>query len=390
MTVNPRMDISDNTPEAEAQIPHPSANAPSFTGGIGAPKGMVRRDMLMLLGGAGVAGLAAYLGLRHKGKKLREMSEAELMAAMSVHLKFTRKENGDLSYNRKLPDDRRVESYNPHDNVVGKPFTTLKIEGDDDKFASAIFPKDIQSSQEVEFLRVVRAKTAVQNFDGDSCGGGPLFEEVEIMGETIPVTSNMVKFENIKTPEGKDERHIILDINGWRFICPVPWSLVRANIDTTRSQHLSFIFEGNATKSGSQPAKSETTEPEHKPPHDHKPPKPDHPVDAPEKKVGTVHAFDGHNFGKEVLKSELPVLVDFYADWCGPCKYMAPLIDEYAGQFAGKAKFGKVNIDDSPALERKYNHTGHIPYFALFKGGKLVDYVEGADEEALARMLKSL
>ena len=75
------------------------------------------------------------------------------------------------------------------------------------------------------------------------------------------------------------------------------------------------------------------------------------------------------NFETEVLKAEGPVLVDFYADWCGPCKAMAPFIDELSGQLDGKLKVVKVNIDDNPHAPTKYGVRG-IPTFMIFKGGE--------------------
>ena len=72
------------------------------------------------------------------------------------------------------------------------------------------------------------------------------------------------------------------------------------------------------------------------------------------------------NFEEEVLKSKLPVLVDFSADWCGPCKMMAPMIDEFADEYEGELKVGKINVDQSPEIAQKYNVMS-IPMFAFFK-----------------------
>lgn len=83
------------------------------------------------------------------------------------------------------------------------------------------------------------------------------------------------------------------------------------------------------------------------------------------------------NFEAEVISSDIPVLVDFWATWCGPCKAIAPLIDELAADFAGKAKVGKVNVDDNPKTPGKYGVRG-IPTLLVFKGGELVDQVVGA------------
>ena len=75
------------------------------------------------------------------------------------------------------------------------------------------------------------------------------------------------------------------------------------------------------------------------------------------------------NFEKEVLKSEKPVLVDFYADWCGPCNAMAPVIEELAKELEGKVKVGKINVDENPDIAVEYNVMS-IPTLIVFKNGK--------------------
>ena len=79
--------------------------------------------------------------------------------------------------------------------------------------------------------------------------------------------------------------------------------------------------------------------------------------------------LSSENFEKEVLKSEKPVLVDFYADWCGPCNAMAPVIEELATELDGKAKVGKINVDENSDIAVEYNVMS-IPTLIVFKNGK--------------------
>ena len=89
------------------------------------------------------------------------------------------------------------------------------------------------------------------------------------------------------------------------------------------------------------------------------------------------YTFNSQNFEEEVLKSKLPVLVDFSADWCGPCKRMAPMIDEFADIYEGELKVGKINVDMSPDIAQKYNVMS-IPMFAFFKDGEVIETAVGA------------
>ncbi len=82
------------------------------------------------------------------------------------------------------------------------------------------------------------------------------------------------------------------------------------------------------------------------------------------------------NFSKEVLESATPVLVDFWAEWCGPCKMIAPVLDELAGEYDGRVKIGKVNIDNDQALAAQYNVRA-IPTLLLFKQGQVAEQVVG-------------
>ncbi|TCT12270.1 thioredoxin [Natranaerovirga pectinivora] len=88
-------------------------------------------------------------------------------------------------------------------------------------------------------------------------------------------------------------------------------------------------------------------------------------------------AFTDSNFENEVLQSNVPVLVDFYADWCGPCKMMSPVIDELAKEFEGKAKIGKLNVDQNGVIAQKYKVMS-IPTMLVIKDGQVVDTIVGA------------
>ena len=83
------------------------------------------------------------------------------------------------------------------------------------------------------------------------------------------------------------------------------------------------------------------------------------------------------NFDQEVLNSELPVMVDFWAVWCGPCKVLGPIVDELANEYEGKLKVGKVNVDENNQLARRYGIMS-IPTLKFFKGGKVVGELIGA------------
>jgi thioredoxin 1 len=108
--------------------------------------------------------------------------------------------------------------------------------------------------------------------------------------------------------------------------------------------------------------------------------------------LGVLEVSDA-TFDQEVLKSEQPVLVDFWAEWCGPCKAIAPTVDALAAKYAGQLKVIKVNVDHNGATPSRYGIRG-IPALLLFKGGKVADQIVGyvpqdVIEEKVQRLLAS-
>jgi thioredoxin 1 len=93
-------------------------------------------------------------------------------------------------------------------------------------------------------------------------------------------------------------------------------------------------------------------------------------------RVSTLKHFDGPSFEADVLQSKVPVVVDFYADWCGPCQMMAPLVERLADEFAGQVTVGKLNTDDNQEIAIRYGIMG-IPTLGLFRDGQLVDRIIG-------------
>lgn len=90
------------------------------------------------------------------------------------------------------------------------------------------------------------------------------------------------------------------------------------------------------------------------------------------------------SFDEEVLESEMPVLVDFWADWCGPCKMIAPIVEELAEEFDGQVKFAKMDVDSNSSTPSKYGIRG-IPALLIFDGGKAVDQIVGAVPKSLLK-----
>lgn|SRR3989338_3277269 len=92
--------------------------------------------------------------------------------------------------------------------------------------------------------------------------------------------------------------------------------------------------------------------------------------------MSLIHLTDA-NFKKEVLESDLPVLVDFWAAWCGPCKMIAPAIEELAKEYSGKCKIGKLNVDENPKATTHYGIMS-IPTLIFLKEGQVIEQISGA------------
>lgn len=97
--------------------------------------------------------------------------------------------------------------------------------------------------------------------------------------------------------------------------------------------------------------------------------------------MANIAEVGDNNFDNEVIKSTVPVLVDFWAPWCGPCKAIAPVVEEIAGEYAGKLKVAKLNVDDHPVTASRYGIRG-IPNLLIIKGGAVAEQIVGAVPKA--------
>lgn len=101
-----------------------------------------------------------------------------------------------------------------------------------------------------------------------------------------------------------------------------------------------------------------------------------------------IKVFTDANFEQEVLKADKAVLVDFWAEWCAPCRMMTPTVEAIAEQYSGRASVGKLNVDDSPSVASRYNIRG-IPTLLLFKDGQVQEQVVGAtSKDVILKMLE--
>jgi thioredoxin 1 len=97
--------------------------------------------------------------------------------------------------------------------------------------------------------------------------------------------------------------------------------------------------------------------------------------------MGKINEISDGSFGHEVLSADVPVLIDFWAPWCGPCKAIAPVVEQLAGEYEGRLKVVKMNVDDNPETPSRYGVRG-IPNLILFKAGQVADQIVGAVPKA--------
>ncbi len=98
--------------------------------------------------------------------------------------------------------------------------------------------------------------------------------------------------------------------------------------------------------------------------------------------MGATRTVTDDTFGSEVLQSDKPVLVDFWAEWCGPCRQVAPILEEIAGEYGDKLSVVKLNVDENPQVAAKYGITS-IPTMSVYQGGEVVKTIVGAKPKAL-------
>ncbi len=102
---------------------------------------------------------------------------------------------------------------------------------------------------------------------------------------------------------------------------------------------------------------------------------------------GNILEFSDQNFEQEVLKSDKPVLVDFWAEWCAPCRMIGPAVEAIAGEYAGRAKVGKLNVDENQSVTSRYNIRS-IPTLLIFKNGEIKEQLVGTtSKDNLAKLL---
>ena len=100
-----------------------------------------------------------------------------------------------------------------------------------------------------------------------------------------------------------------------------------------------------------------------------------------------VQTLTDINFDDSVIKAARPVVVDFWAEWCGPCRRLAPTIDELASEYDGRVVVGKLNVDENPAIQSRFSIMG-IPTVLIFKGGEVVEQIVGlADKSAFKKLI---
>ncbi len=101
---------------------------------------------------------------------------------------------------------------------------------------------------------------------------------------------------------------------------------------------------------------------------------------------GIVYRTSTANFSRDVMQSAVPVLVDFYADWCGPCRMLSPILERLAGEFGGQVRIVKVNVDDEPQLAGQYS-VSSIPTLMFVKSGEILGKSAGAPSETALRQI---